>query len=111
MLMLLMIFAHILLEYPLQGERLLSDKNRHQGKRPLSDKYDDEWLYPLLAHSVLNGIAVYLILGVWWLCLLEIVTHAYVDDLKCRGEITFSTEQSIHIITKAIWYGLFVIFI
>lgn len=99
-----MIFLHFLLDYPLQGDFLSKAKNR---SNPIPHV---PWYQALFAHSFLQAGAVYLVLGVWWIALLELAVHAWVDDRKCAGELTFNADQAIHIGVKFIWVALFLVY-
>lgn len=92
-----LVAAHALCDYPLQGDFLTKAKNR---AAPIPGV---PWWQALGAHASIHGGAVGLITGVWWLGLLEFVAHFIVDDLKCRGNLTFNQDQALHILCKALW--------
>lgn len=93
----LMIFAHALADYPLQGDFLSKAKNR---TAPIPGV---PWWQALAWHSIIHGGFVALITGHWWLGVAEAGIHAATDDWKCRGLITFNQDQAIHIVCKAAW--------
>ena len=96
-LVLLLLFAHALADYPLQGDFLAKAKNR---VAPLPGV---PWYQAMLAHSVIHGGFVYVITGSATLGVLEVVTHFIIDDLKCQNEISFNMDQGLHMACKVIW--------
>jgi len=97
---LLLVVGHALADYPLQGDFLSKAKNR---AAPIPGV---PWWQALGAHSVIHGGAVGLITGIWWLGVAEAVVHAFIDDAKCKGRLTFSQDQSLHIALKALWLAV-----
>jgi hypothetical protein len=98
----LMIGAHFLADYPLQGDFLARGKNRNT---PFPGVH---FLHPLIAHSSIHGTLVGIITGSLWLGLIETAIHAVTDDAKCRGRISYETDQAIHIACKVAWSTIFV---
>lgn len=95
----LLIAAHYLADYPLQGDFLAKAKNR---ANPIPGV---PFYQALIAHAFIHGGFVALITGVWWLGLLETICHAIIDDSKCTGYIDFDTDQQLHLICKLLWFG------
>lgn len=93
----LLLCAHALADYPLQGDFLSKAKNR---TAPIAGV---PFYQALVSHSVIHGGFVYIITGFWWLGLLEIISHAIIDDLKCTNRISFNVDQSLHILCKFLW--------
>lgn len=93
----LMVVAHMLADYPLQGDFLSKAKNRAS---PIPGV---PWWQALGAHCIIQAGAVWLITGSAWLGLAEFVVHAATDDAKCMGRIDFNTDQLIHVSCKAVW--------
>ena len=93
----MLMFGHALADYPLQGDFLSKAKNR---TAPIPGV---PWQQALGWHAVIHGGFVGIITGIWWLGVAEAVIHAAVDDAKCRGRISFNTDQAIHIACKAVW--------
>lgn len=96
----LLLVAHALADYPLQGDFLAKAKNR---TAPIPCV---PWWQALGAHSLIHGGAVGLITSLWWLGALEAIAHAVIDDAKCKGRISFNQDQSLHIVCKAIWCAI-----
>lgn len=95
-----LIVGHALADYPLQGDFLSRAKNR---TAPIPGV---PWYHALGAHVAIHGGAVALITGIWWLGLAEALVHAVTDDAKCRGRISFNTDQAIHVACKVAWVAI-----
>lgn len=93
----LLIFAHFLADYPLQGDFLARGKN-HTDPIP-----GIHWGHPLAAHSAIHGGFVGIITGSWLLAIAEIAVHAATDYAKCAGRISYHTDQAIHVGCKVVW--------
>ncbi len=97
---LLLVAAHALADYPLQGDFLAKAKNR---TAPIPGV---PWYQALGAHAAIHAGLVGVITGSVWLALLELVAHFVIDDLKCRGRLSFNQDQSGHLVCKLLWAGL-----
>lgn len=95
MLALILLGAHWLCDYPLQGQ-FLSDA---KAKGPLR-------FYHLVAHAGIQGAAVALVTGNVWLGLAEWTAHTAIDEAKVRGKTTFAQDQALHIACKVLWLVL-----
>jgi len=93
----LLVFAHALADYPLQGDFLARGKNR---TAPIPGV---PWRHPLAAHSVIHGGFVGIVTGSLWLGFAETTAHWLIDDAKCRGRFGFHTDQGLHIACKVVW--------
>lgn len=98
MVLLMLVAAHFLFDYPLQGDFLSKAKNRAS---PLPGV---PWYQALIAHAFLQGAAAAFITGLWWLLIPELVIHGVTDDLKCQGCISFNQDQYVHLGCKLIWF-------
>ena len=94
----LLLAAHFLADYPLQGDFLSRAKNR---AAPIQGV---PWYQALGAHAAIHGAFVGVITGIWWLGLCEMVAHAAIDDAKCTGRISFNQDQTLHLICKVVWF-------
>lgn len=92
MLALMLIAAHWVADYPLQGDFLA----RAKAEGPLR-------VYHLVAHAGIHGGAVALVTGSVWLGLAEWAAHTLVDELKVRGWTTFALDQILHVVCKIAW--------
>ncbi len=90
--------AHWLCDYPLQGQ-FLSDA---KAKGPLR-------FYHLVAHAGIQGAGVALVTGNVWLGIAEWIAHTAIDEAKVRGKTTFAIDQALHIGCKAVWLLIVVI--
>lgn len=97
MLLIALLVAHALADYPLQGDFLSKAKNR------LAPIPGVPWYQALGAHAVIQGGLVALLTGMPLLGLAEALIHAATDDAKCAGRISFNTDQAIHIGCKLAW--------
>jgi len=92
MMALMLIGAHWLCDYPLQGP-FLSDAKQNGPLR----------FYHLVAHAGIQGAAVVLVTGNIWLGLAEWAAHTVIDEAKVRGKTSFAVDQALHIGCKAVW--------
>ena len=101
-LLFMLLFAHCLADYPLQGDYIAQAKNRFTtiGK--------DIWPIILSTHAFIHGGCVYLVTGSLSLAFLEIICHAIIDFVKCEGAISFTTDQLLHVGCKILWAALLV---
>lgn len=95
MLALMLIGAHWLCDYPLQGQ-FLSDAKANGPLR----------VYHLVAHAGIQGAAVALVTGNVWLGLAEWAAHTVIDELKVKGLTTFAIDQALHIACKVAWLSV-----
>ena len=95
-----LIAGHYIADYPLQGDFLAKAKNR---TAPIPGV---PWQQALTAHVAMHGAMVAFITGVWWLFFAEAVAHWMIDDAKCRGWISFNKDQALHMVCKAVWFGM-----
>lgn len=100
MMLVLLLAAHALADYPLQGDFLAKAKNR---MAPIPYV---PWQQALGAHAAIHAGFVALITGIWWLAILEFIAHSLIDDAKCQGRISFNEDQGLHILCKAAWWGI-----
>lgn len=99
----MMIVGHMIADYPLQGDFLARAKNRMDAIPGVP------WQHAMAAHSIIHGGFVGMITGSVLLGLVETVMHFWIDDLKCRGQITYHEDQSAHVMCKLIWAAVFVL--
>ena len=99
-----LIVVHFLCDYPLQGDFLARAKNRFDPIKGVP------WYQAMFAHTAMHGFGVYLVLGVWWLGVLEMISHFAIDYRKCQGELTFNEDQIYHLCCKVLWVALALLF-
>ena len=93
----LLMAAHALADYPLQGDFLSKAKN-HTAPIP-----GVPWYQALAGHAAIHGGFVGIITGTLWLGLAEFVAHCVIDRAKCAGHISYNTDQSLHVACKVVW--------
>lgn len=98
-----LIISHAIADYPLQGDFLAKAKNR---AAPIPGV---PWQQALAAHASIHAGAVWLITGSIWLGMAELIAHAIIDDAKCRGRLSFNTDQALHIACKVLWVVIAVV--
>lgn len=99
-LLFLLLFAHALADYPLQGDFLARAKNR------LAPIPGVPWYQAMGAHALIHAGFVSVLTGSLHLGLAEFAAHFVIDDLKCRGRIGFNVDQLLHAICKVAWVVL-----
>jgi hypothetical protein len=100
MLLVLLLAAHALADYPLQGDFLSKAKNR------LAPIPTVPWQQAMGAHAAIHAGFVAAITGIWWLAIPEFAIHWLTDDAKCQGRISFNVDQAIHVGCKFAWWGI-----
>ena len=98
--LILMILGHFVCDYPLQGDFLAKAKNKNTAIPGVP------WYQALIAHAGIQALSVYLITGIWWIALLELLCHAFIDNSKCKGWLSFNQDQALHMICKVLWFLL-----
>jgi len=110
-LLLFLLAAHVLMDFALQSETMALCKCR-SCTNPIARSVP--WYYWLLAHSLLHGAAVGIVLR-WfdsdWNLVAAIVCgetllHALIDHGKCEGWYRIHTDQLLHVACKLLWWGL-----
>jgi len=100
----LLLVAHAVADYPLQGEFLSRAKNRQVPMPGVP------WYQALAAHGAIHGGAVGWITGSIALGLLETLSHMVIDDLKCAHRISYNLDQALHVACKVLWLLLLQLF-
>lgn len=101
----LLVFGHMLADYPLQGDFLARGKN---ASAPIPGV---PWPLILVSHAIIHGGVVLVITGSLWLGLAETSAHTIIDHGKCVGalgsnpERAFIKDQMLHILCKLVWCG------
>lgn len=96
-LLFLLLAAHALADYPLQGDFLAQAKNRNT---PIGKIF---WPHALFAHSMIHGGFVLLLTGLLPLAIGEVIIHGVTDALKCDGKISLNADQFVHVFCKVCW--------
>ncbi len=90
-----LLIAHALFDYPLQGDFLSRNKNRHY--KDDNNNVKGLWIHCLTSHSILHAGSVWLITGSFIIGIMEFVLHWIIDFLKCEGITNFHTDQFLHV--------------
>lgn len=91
----LLLFWHLLADYPLQGDFLAKAKNEKTAIPGIP------WWQAMAAHCGIHAGGVYLITGLWYLAAAEFFLHFLIDNAKCLGLIGFNRDQLAHALCKA----------
>ena len=96
-----LLIAHALFDYPLQGDFLSRNKNRHY--KDENNKVKGLWIHCLTSHSILHAGSVWLITGSFIIGIMEFVLHWIIDFLKCEGITNFHTDQFLHVLCRILY--------
>ena len=121
-LLMLLVFAHFLADYPLQGDFLAKAKHRviaydETGSgvptlKPVGFKDavpGVPWWQAMTAHAGIHAGFVLFLTSCWPLAALEFAIHWATDHAKCTGLIGFNTDQLIHFACKVLWAFIVVV--
>ena len=101
----LLLVGHAVCDYPLQGDTVALNKNRH-AKTELQKHVP--FYYWLIAHALMHGGTVALITGSVVLGVCETLTHCVIDFLKCEKIFNIHIDQALHFLCKIIWLVLWI---
>lgn len=90
-----LVVLHLLCDYPLQGDFMAKAKN-HKTAIP-----GVPWYTLMASHAFIHAAAVAMLTGSYLCVCLEFFSHFLIDTLKCEGEISYNTDQALHIGMKA----------
>jgi hypothetical protein len=93
----LLLGAHALADYPLQGPYLSEAKN------PNTAIGKQVWKWALPSHGLIHGLFVTLITSYLWLGILEVICHCAIDFAKSNNKISFNADQLLHVTCKVLW--------
>ena len=96
-----LLIAHALFDYPLQGDFLSRNKNRHF--KDENNNVKGLWIHCLTSHSILHAGSVWLITGSFIIGIMEFVLHWIIDFLKCEGITNFHTDQFLHVLCRILY--------
>ena len=92
----ILLFAHCLVDFPLQGDYLAKSKDP-------TTNLKEYWIVAMFSHCMIHAGAVFIITGNLFLGLFQLVTHFAIDYAKCKqwfGENqaqAFVIDQLFHI--------------
>ncbi len=93
----MLVLAHFLADYPLQGDFMAKAKNR---SAPIPGV---PWQWVMAAHAFIHAGLVYVITGGWLFLIVEFFLHFLIDDLKCKRELSFGADQFLHLMCKLLY--------
>ena len=96
-----LLIAHALFDYPLQGDFLSRNKNRHY--KDENNNVKGLWIHCLTSHSILHAGSVWLITGSFVIGIMEFALHWVIDFLKCEGVTNFHTDQFLHVLCRILY--------
>lgn len=105
--LLLLLVAHALADFPLQGDFLAQAKDPYVNRaQSLGGMPERIWPWCMGAHCLIHAGFVGILTANIWLGLAEFIAHGVTDIAKCRRRISFGQDQAIHIGCKAVWAAL-----
>jgi hypothetical protein len=102
-LLFLLVAAHAVMDFPLQGDMVATQKSRHSTH---AIQQHVPWLYWLAAHALSHGLAVALVTGSAALGMWETLVHCVIDFGKCEKWFNIHVDQLLHVLCKVLWVGL-----
>ena len=97
--LLLLLMAHALADFPLQGDFLAKLKSPFSGMRI-------PWQWGMFHHCMIHAGFVYIITDSWVFTVVEFTAHWCIDMLKCKNKLTFTEDQLFHILCKIMYVGV-----
>lgn len=101
--------GHVLADYPLQGRYLALTKDPKTRCKD-SETHPFEWILSLYAHSLIHAGLVWIITGIVWFALAELILHAIIDILKIKGISNIIVDQLLHYLCKAVYAVIIVLY-
>lgn len=103
-LLLALVAAHALCDYPLQGDFIAKAKNF---RAPIAGV---PWYQAMAAHALIQAAAVTIITGSLFLGSLEFVLHFAIDSAKIADDSpthkAYNIDQALHVVCKVFWVVL-----
>ena len=101
MILFYLICLHFICDYPLQGDTVAREKNRHSPSE--LQKYVP-WYYWLFSHAAMHALAVVFVTNNLILGILELIAHWIIDYGKCEKWYDIHVDQALHIGCKILWW-------
>ena len=99
--------GHMVADFPMQTDHIAKMKNRHRAPDPPAGQTPQAvWPHVLTAHAGVHASAVWIITGLWWLAVAELICHWCIDFAKCENWTGIHTDQTLHYACKAVWVVL-----
>ena len=95
-----LLIGHALADFALQNDAMAKGKNRNNKPEyiPKGQKLMPCWYYWLSAHALIHAGTVWIITGIWWLALIQFISHWIIDFIKCENKINPNQDQFLHFI-------------
>lgn len=90
----LLLCGHALADFSLQTNAMGIGKKRKADPGPVP------WYYWLTSHALIHGGVVYLITQSIVCGIVEVMSHWWIDFLKCEGKINLREDQAYHLLFK-----------
>jgi Protein of unknown function (DUF3307) len=87
-----LIGMHYLGDFALQSDYMASNKGKN--------------LHVLVGHCMIHAMLTFYA-SVWQFALLEFISHFTIDSLKCKGKISFNTDQFLHLGFKVLYIVMY----
>jgi hypothetical protein len=100
MLLISLLLAHFLADYPLQGDFLSRAKN------PMNPIPGVPWYQAMFAHCFIHAAFVALLTDNLVFGVAELVIHFVTDRAKCYNWLSFNEDQAIHLTMKLAYFLL-----
>jgi hypothetical protein len=102
--LLLLVFGHLVADYPAQNTFLALGKNKNRDEQT-GEKYKHyPWWYVLGVHAGIHAGFVLIFTGSATLCIAEFLLHFKIDQTKNEGKLSFLQDQSLHYACKVAWW-------
>lgn len=101
----ILVSVHALLDFPLQGDAVAINKNPNANT---DLQKHVPWYYWLGSHALAHGFGVWFVTHSVVLGVLETISHATIDWMKCNKWFSIHIDQLLHIVCKVIWLVLII---
>lgn len=95
--------GHAIADGALQHKEMSIGKQRHVLQKDNTFKYNSNWWYWIISHSLVHSGFVYLCTYNLLFAIGELIIHAITDFCRTEGIIGRKTDQIIHCSCKILW--------
>lgn len=86
--------GHFYFDWAGQGDFMAASKNPN---KPIPGV---PWRWSMGGHAIIHGAFVAFVTGYAFLGVVEVFTHLFIDKAKCNGHISFTQDQTYHLLCK-----------